>query len=1778
MVERGARRIRSWTAVVAVVTAAALAGLAGLATSAPDGPVEAVPAAAAAEPVTATPAIADPARGDLEPPTVVGLPVATSDLPDDCQPRSPSGFYLPREPGAGGGLLAPDPCCPFGGGDSDCDGLGDAEETAIYEEFFRDEPYPFSARCEFTGGANENPDIDCDGLPDGWEHHVTGTRIFDADSDGGGVDDGLEVLRYGTDPLDPTDDPPDSDADGLPDDLEIELGTNPELADTDGDGLSDWHELRIHGTDPNLADTDGDGLTDGDELNTYFTDPLNPDSDGDGLLDGDEIALGTDPWDPDTDAGGVSDGDEVRAGTDPNDGSDDDPSLVTDFEVTVVAVRPGGGPGDAGEVEITWSGVPAGADTVVLVRDGVEVARAAADDGVVVDITAPTDQVVAYQLRATSTGGATTTMAIVSVRVPDPVRACSLSWTGAADDDWSEPRNWAAVVPLGDPAPAPAAPGPDDHACLQLRDDVLVTASPDDRALAALTIDLVAVDLPGRLAADRVDVNRGALFVDDLVAEDLEVARDAVVIARGSARVSGTLGLRGGIELEAPTVTAAPGSRVEIAGAGNLVVGDLVADGEVALVGTGSAFAEATIDGSLRLGDPSSLSMRASEATGDRLTVAADLELAGSLSVAGIGDLGPDTDLTLIETSRVPSGDFASTTAPAGTTVEITDTGVRLVGDGEGGGTDPATCVAVPDVLDQPVGGCWIASGSDFVTTADLLAGDGPATIGALTLTPELGTDLVLDPSEESLTTIDQGTKAAGGSVALGLAVVEPPKAGGVQQVSFRTQLPDEIATIVELGSRALDGWSLLEQLPVSLPDLFGLPSTFGSIRVGSLGGVAGWIGELGVELPDVFGGRPTQLDLFAAPSGLSADDLRLDDLDAVVGQVAEVVGLDLDWVQDRVWQITSDLTETFQVEGSIDLATSGGSGQLTVRGLSIGNLLSIDDLTLTRTVDDDGETWTFLGDGDQRVRELTIGLDPDGDLASGRIELGDVSGESDRIPSALVAGGWLDVTGLAVDYDGDAGTWALVGLLRQPDAQVTGSITLDDGTLVQGSLVTRAELGSLATVDLDARFEGGDTSDDSDGDAEDAGDRWALDVTLVGDGFGTRSGAGELTFDDGDLVSGRVELAELPLGELAVIERFEMAFDRPAGIWALDGSVAVDGDPDGAPFDGSFEFVAGVLVDAHLELAGLDLGPTTLELLVLDLDRSAPGAEVRTQTFLASGWISGALTGTSMPQEPISGSVSILDGRITDLALVVPNLAIGNLAHLQDVALSYAFDDADDVATLSGAGTLRTADGATESAATIDLVMVDGVVTSAGISADDLSFGGIVTLADLDLTYDRTDEGATCGDVAARDIEARLWTVDATVPSDGATTSTTGCLLLVDRALVGGQLQVGDVAVGELFRLTDLELTVASVELDEVDLIAPDGRPAGTAPVADTTFDVSATFDTASASTSVAGSLRLRDGGLEAFGITLDDVPLMNLLTLRDVSLDYDGGTRWDGDVDASFSLGGTVVHGGGSSTLSGAVTYGGAAGEITSLTIAASDVPFGPAVLDSLLLTYDGSRGATWTIDGAITLGDRTTFSLDGELTIDDGRVTGVVLDVPRLPIGELVTLSDVRFSYGRESDGTETWSGTGSVTTAGGNTAAASIALVIGPDQDLRAGTVSVERLSWGGLVEIDSFTLSGQPTDEGFAWDVAGDLAVAGGSPTTIDGRVVIDDGRVVEGELVLTGLRVAGLVEITRLELAADKGDGTWSASVELGSGATASGDFAFTAGRLDAASLGLGAI
>ncbi|MBI5466338.1 MAG: hypothetical protein HY974_03550 [Candidatus Kerfeldbacteria bacterium] len=68
----------------------------------------------------------------------------------------------------------------------------------------------------------------------------------------------------------------------------------PAALDTDGDGLTDDEERSL-ATDPLKADTDGDGLFDREEVKVYSTDPLKADTDGDGFSDGTEVQNGYNP-------------------------------------------------------------------------------------------------------------------------------------------------------------------------------------------------------------------------------------------------------------------------------------------------------------------------------------------------------------------------------------------------------------------------------------------------------------------------------------------------------------------------------------------------------------------------------------------------------------------------------------------------------------------------------------------------------------------------------------------------------------------------------------------------------------------------------------------------------------------------------------------------------------------------------------------------------------------------------------------------------------------------------------------------------------------------------------------------------------------------------------------------------------------------------------------------------------------------------------------------------------------------------------------------------------------------------------------------------------------------------------------------------------------------------------------------------------------------------------------------------------------------------------------
>ena len=98
----------------------------------------------------------------------------------------------------------------------------------------------------------------------------------------------------------------DKDRDGLTDNQEASVNTDPNNSDTDLDGLLDGDEVLLYGTHPTVGDSDGDFLLDGDEVLRYFTNPNNIDTDGDGVDDSEEIKSGTDPRVPATPSPAIS--------------------------------------------------------------------------------------------------------------------------------------------------------------------------------------------------------------------------------------------------------------------------------------------------------------------------------------------------------------------------------------------------------------------------------------------------------------------------------------------------------------------------------------------------------------------------------------------------------------------------------------------------------------------------------------------------------------------------------------------------------------------------------------------------------------------------------------------------------------------------------------------------------------------------------------------------------------------------------------------------------------------------------------------------------------------------------------------------------------------------------------------------------------------------------------------------------------------------------------------------------------------------------------------------------------------------------------------------------------------------------------------------------------------------------------------------------------------------------------------------------------------------------
>ena len=215
-------------------------------------------------------------------------------------------------------------------------------------------------------------DSDNDGLSDAEEKELgTDPKLSDTDSDG--IADNEEIGSNISEPLDSDKDgiidalDRDDDNDGIDTVLEGQVGTSPLLVDTDADGLNDFDELGNNpdkpidtdedgiinaldtdddddsletstelelGTNPLLADSDSDGISDSAEINDLLDVPSNSetsvdpnsnfsndksntsDQDNDGLSDVIEARLNTNPKKIDSDGDGISDYDEVGGNPD----------------------------------------------------------------------------------------------------------------------------------------------------------------------------------------------------------------------------------------------------------------------------------------------------------------------------------------------------------------------------------------------------------------------------------------------------------------------------------------------------------------------------------------------------------------------------------------------------------------------------------------------------------------------------------------------------------------------------------------------------------------------------------------------------------------------------------------------------------------------------------------------------------------------------------------------------------------------------------------------------------------------------------------------------------------------------------------------------------------------------------------------------------------------------------------------------------------------------------------------------------------------------------------------------------------------------------------------------------------------------------------------------------------------------------------------------------------------------------------------------------------------
>lgn len=750
----------------------------------------------------------------------------------------------------------------------------------------------------------------------------------------------------------------------------------------------------------------------------------------------------------------------------------------------------------------------------------------------------------------------------------------------------------------------------------------------------------------------------------------------------------------------------------------------------------------------------------------------------------------------------------------------------------------------------------------------------------------------------------------------------------------------------------------------------------------------------------------------------------------------------------------------------------------LTIRQLSFGDVLEIDEFILSYDSSGTGTSWRSSGIvtvGDQTTSMAASFGFEGGQLQSAQITIGRLSW-----------GGAIALEDVTFTFDRVAsGTrWALDGgiVISGETTSLSGFMEFDQGRLVAGDLtITNLRFGPLATIDeLSLTYQAGDT-----------GSRFDASITFVDGG----SAGGFMVWVDGRLDRASLDLSDLRFsGTFSV---FDAAMNYDAGNWTFDAFFTSDGNE--VSISGGLVFVDGRLVDGTLSvgdvrLAGFSL--TDFALVLGDsIDLGGGPESIADVCDVPDPGGSGGVYGISASivneagdDGTFAGRLRVDDGALVDGVVCATNIDIGEIITIDELLLRATTEVAGDQVrdTWSGDVELRNAAEPDEPfEGSFDWVVLDGRTRSVEIAASEIRFSDLLVVEDVSFSYDRTTDGVR-------------WGIGAALRRPNSSPSVSGFIDLAEGRVVAASITIAEVSFGNVVSLNDFTMTwvgrravsqppaqrfdndgtFTSIPVGGCDETpdgsnVPSGPPSTTG--AEAYFRIDAQVGAGASAVGAAGSIGFVDGKMSMFDVSISCLNLGDWLSLDDVRV----GVSDQGDYLFQAAQSGATEA---NQSVTGRITMD--EGRVAGGRLSANNLSLGFVELSSLRLTLGqqesglsewGAAVATRDPDGG---GD---IDFDGSVQLDDGRVVGGTLGFPDLPLLDFVPVEGVTLGFeridndGGPGDGNLRLSGAATIVGPGGSDGGELDLLLVWSDGTLVAGSLRADDIELfdvidGGSLEI------------------------------------------------------------------------------------------------------------